>query len=229
MNFFLLRGSVVPAKFHWWRIKWRRWSPQEFVRQCRAVRRHSCSKGLVWAHDERIDRVGSIHDAIHSGCSTRVNVLGMDWRIHLVFPPLFSAQMDLAGLVRWIWPLRVHSWFCVFPQLFFVDALPTSTVSKKKTCKHGETRSKTNDFKSQFACILEASESTRMRMEESLPKCHEDHIAGKEDNSLQLRKRYTNLFLRPQANEDSRSKSSSGQRMGKTWKDFGVGHDKSQE
>ena len=33
--------------------------------------------------------------------------------------------------------------------------------------------------------ILEASESTRMRMEESLPNYHEDHIVGKEDNSLQ--------------------------------------------
>ena len=50
-----------------------------------------------------------------------------------------------------------------------------------KNCKnnHGETRSKTDDFKSKFACILEASESTRMRIEESLPKYHEDHIAGK--------------------------------------------------
>ena len=57
-----------------------------------------------------------------------------------------------------------------------------------KTCKkskHGKTRSKTNDFKSKFACILEASESTRMRMEETLPKDHEDHIAGKGHNSLQ--------------------------------------------
>ena len=56
-----------------------------------------------------------------------------------------------------------------------------------KTCKrrkHGDTRSKTNDFKSKFACILEASESTRLRMGESLPTHHEDHIAGKRDNSL---------------------------------------------
>ena len=37
-----------------------------------------------------------------------------------------------------------------------------------KKSKHGETRGKTNDFKSKFACILEASESTRLRMEESL-------------------------------------------------------------
>ena len=33
--------------------------------------------------------------------------------------------------------------------------------------------------------FLEASESTRLRMEESLPNHHEDHVAGKGDNSLQ--------------------------------------------
>ena len=56
-------------------------------------------------------------------------------------------------------------------------------ISKKN--KHREIRNKTNDFKSKFACILEANESTRMRVEESLPKYHEDHIAGKGDNPLQ--------------------------------------------
>ena len=56
-------------------------------------------------------------------------------------------------------------------------AMPCKTSRKSK---HGETRSKTNVFKSKFACILEASESTRLRMEESLPNHHiEDH------NSLQ--------------------------------------------
>ena len=67
-------------------------------------------------------------------------------------------------------------------------AMPCKTSEKNK---NGETRSKTNDFKSKFACILEASESTRLRMEESLPNYHEDHTAGKEDNSLQ----HYNLFL----------------------------------
>ena len=61
-------------------------------------------------------------------------------------------------------------------------ALPCKTCKKNK---HGETRSKTHDFKSKFACILEVSESTRLRMEQSLPKYHEDHIAGKGDNSVQ--------------------------------------------
>ena len=40
-------------------------------------------------------------------------------------------------------------------------------------------------FKTKLACILEASESTRLCTEESLPNHHEDHIAGKGDNSLQ--------------------------------------------
>ena len=60
-------------------------------------------------------------------------------------------------------------------------AMPCKTCKKSKK---GETRSKTNDFKSKFVWILEASEST-MRMKESLPNYHEDHIAGKGDNSLQ--------------------------------------------
>ena len=39
--------------------------------------------------------------------------------------------------------------------------------------------------KTKLACILEASESTRLRKGESLPIRHEEHIAGKGDNSLQ--------------------------------------------
>ena len=62
---------------------------------------------------------------------------------------------------------------------------PRAPAMPCKKNKHEETRSKTNDFKSKFACLLEASESTRMRMEETLPKYHEDHVAGKGDNSLQ--------------------------------------------
>ena len=63
-------------------------------------------------------------------------------------------------------------------------AMPCKTCKKKKQAWR-ETRSKTNDFRSKFACILEASEFTLLRMEESLPNYHEDHIAGKGNNSLQ--------------------------------------------
>ena len=40
-------------------------------------------------------------------------------------------------------------------------------------------------LKTKLACILEANESTRMRMVNSEPSNHEDHIAGKGENSLQ--------------------------------------------
>ena len=56
---------------------------------------------------------------------------------------------------------------------------PAMPCKTSKTCKHGETRGKSNETKSKLACILEASESTRLRMGESLPNHHEDHIAGK--------------------------------------------------
>ena len=63
---------------------------------------------------------------------------------------------------------------------------PMAPAMPCKTCK----KSKKGEGKpvarqSKFACILEARESTRMRVEETLPKNHEDHIAGKGDNSLQ--------------------------------------------
>ena len=51
----------------------------------------------------------------------------------------------------------------------------------KKNCGIGAS----NKIKTRLACILEASESTRLRIEESLPHYHEDHIAGKGNNSLQ--------------------------------------------
>ena len=49
-----------------------------------------------------------------------------------------------------------------------------------KNCGNGGS----NKIQTKLACILEADESTRMRMGNSLPNHHEDHIAGKE-NSLQ--------------------------------------------
>ena len=39
-----------------------------------------------------------------------------------------------------------------------------------------------NKIKTKLACILEADESTRMRMGNSIPHHHEDHIAGKGEN-----------------------------------------------
>ena len=52
--------------------------------------------------------------------------------------------------------------------------------------------------KTKLACIVEADESTRMRMGNSIPLFHEEHIAGKGENSLihcSIIIWFTNLFL----------------------------------
>ena len=92
-------------------------------------------------------------------------------------------------------------------------AMPCKTCKKSK---NGETGSKTNDFKSKFACILEASESTRMRMEESLPTHHEDHFAGKGDNSLQHYNLVHKFIPMPQATKISAAKAA----VDKEWEKF---------
>ena len=91
------------------------------------------------------------------------------------------------------------------------------------------TRGKSNEIKSKLACILEASESTRLRMGESFPNHHEDHIAGKGDNSLQHYNLVHKCFPMPQAMKIPAAKGSSGQGMGQIGKDFGVEPDESQK
>ena len=56
-----------------------------------------------------------------------------------------------------------------------------------------------NKNKTKLACILEASESTRLRVEDSLPNDHEDHFAGNGDNSLQHKMLVHEFILVPQA------------------------------
>ena len=120
------------------------------------------------------------------------------------------------GMARNAKPREKHKWAIEKPKLdsarrlrgiYFIypedkEFKETITNAGKKIGrknKHGETRSKTNDFKSKLACVLEAGESTRLRMEESLPNYHEDHIAGRGDNSLQHYNLVHKFIPRPQA------------------------------
>ena len=64
-----------------------------------------------------------------------------------------------------------------------------------KNCRSGGS----NKVNIRLACILEADESTRLRMGESLPNHHEDHVAGKGDNSLQHYNLVHKFILMPQA------------------------------
>ena len=82
-------------------------------------------------------------------------------------------------------------------------------------------------IQTKLACILEADESTRMRMGNSMPHNHQDHIAGKGGNSLQHYNLVHKFIPMPQAMKIPAA--SGGQGLGKTGENFGVEPDKSQK
>ena len=104
-------------------------------------------------------------------------------------------------------------------------AMACKISENNKNCGNGAS----NKLKSKLARILEAGESTRLRMGESLPTHHEDNIATKGDNSLQDYNLCTKCIPVPQSHENSRSKGSSRQGMGKIAENFGVEPDESQK
>ena len=73
--------------------------------------------------------------------------------------------------------------------------------------------------KTKLACILEANESTRMRMGNSMPKIHEDHIAGKGENSLQHYNLVHKFVPMPNAMKIPAAKAAVD-KNGKNWRKF---------
>ena len=102
---------------------------------------------------------------------------------------------------------------------------PAMPCKIMKNCGSGGS----NKIKTKLACFLEADESTRMRMGNSVPHYHEDRIAGKGENSLQHYNLVHKFILVPQAMKNSGCKSSGGQGMGKIGENFGVEPDESQK
>ena len=102
---------------------------------------------------------------------------------------------------------------------------PAMPCKIKKNCGNGAS----NKIKTKLACILEADESTRMRLGNSIPHHHEDNIAGKGENSLQHYNLVHKFIPMLQAMKIPAAKSSGGQGMGKIGENFGVELDESQK
>ena len=90
-------------------------------------------------------------------------------------------------------------------------AMPCKNIKSNKNCGSGAS----NKIKTKLACILEAGESTRMRMGESLPTYHEDHIAGKGENSLQHYNMEHKISPMPQAMKIPAAKAAVDKEWGK--------------
>ena len=72
---------------------------------------------------------------------------------------------------------------------------PSMPCEILKNCGSGAS----NKIQTKLACILEAGESTRMRVGNSIPDHHEDHIAGKGQNSFQHYNLVHKFISMPQA------------------------------
>ena len=79
-----------------------------------------------------------------------------------------------------------------------------------------------NTNKKKLACILEADESTRLRMGNSIPHYHQDHIAGKGENSLQHYNLVHKFIPMPQAVKIPAAKAAVDKEWEKLEKKFGV-------
>ena len=86
---------------------------------------------------------------------------------------------------------------------------PAMPCKIMKNCGSGAS----NKIQTKLACILEADESTRMRMGNSIPHHHEDHIAGKGENSLQHCNLVHKFIPMPQAMKIQAAKAA----MDKEW------------
>ena len=107
---------------------------------------------------------------------------------------------------------RLRGIHFIYPEDKEFKETPMAPAMLCKTCKkskNGETRSKTNDFKSKFVCILEASEPTRMRMEIHYQIIMRTILQKEVTTHYKSAIWYRNLSY-ASSNEDTRSKSSSG-------------------
>ena len=86
-----------------------------------------------------------------------------------------------------------------------------------------------NKIQTKLACILEADESTRMRMGNSIPQNHEDHIAGKGEIHYSTTNLVHKFIPVPRAVKIPAAKAAVDKEWKKIGENFGVELDKSQK
>ena len=94
-------------------------------------------------------------------------------------------------------------------------AMPCKIVKNNRNCGSGAS----NKVKSKLAYLLEAKESTRLRVGESLPNNHEDHIAGKGCNLLHHFNLVNKFIPMPQAMKNPAAKAAVDTEWEK-WRNF---------
>ena len=106
--------------------------------------------------------------------------------------------------------------------------MPAAMPCKLRSETYTEACRDEKDCNTKYACIVEADESTRKRMEGSLHKYHEDHIAGKGMNSLSHYNLVRKFIPMPQALRIPDA-NAAVETKGKTRENTGMAADESQK
>ena len=107
--------------------------------------------------------------------------------------------------------------------------MPAAMPSKIPIKSSGETQHNIGKRKTKYACIVDADESTRPRLEGAGRIPHQDHITAKGMNSMTHYSLVQKFIPMPQALKNSRCKGSCGERIGKTGDNPGMAADESQK
>ena len=98
--------------------------------------------------------------------------------------------------------------------------MPAAMPCKIPRRSIGETHRNVGKRRTGFACIVDADESTRPRVEGAGHISHQDHINAKGMNSMTHYNIVHKFTPVPQLMTNSKCKGSSGDRMGKKWRNF---------
>ena len=102
-------------------------------------------------------------------------------------------------------------------------------LCKRANFRNGVTCIQKDDHKSRLTCILEADETKRLRMEGIEPRIHQDHVAGKGDNSLHHYNLVHKFIPMPQAMKMPAAKEAADKKWRKLEKQFRVESGESQK
>ena len=107
--------------------------------------------------------------------------------------------------------------------------MPAAMPCKTPVNCRGETCRSFGKHKIKCACIVDADESLRIRLEGVPQMYHEDHIAARGRNSLSHYNLVHKLIPMPQALKNTRCEGCSGKRMGNIGENTGIADDESQK
>ena len=107
--------------------------------------------------------------------------------------------------------------------------MPAAMPCKMPKNSTGETHRNIGKRKTKYACLVDADESTRPRLEGAGHTLHQDHTTEKGMNSMNPYGLIHKIHSDASSNENSRCKGSSGKIMGKSGENSGMAADESQK